>query len=742
MTALSRFTASPLRCLAWACAMVLPLVVAVAEPAGAAVEVRQLHLGYQGYYKVGHWAPLRLILRNGGTETIAGHVEVTVPDGEGLPAVHTAPQKVHLPPGAEVETALCVRIGRHQGQLAVALRGDNRPVPLAAFDLADPNAAPPRIPLPAHDELIVVLGADIGLNSALADRHRAAASHVVQLPDDAILPDVWYAYEPVDALVLPTAALSHLEHLRQAGPRLAALDGWLRLGGRLVVCAGSQAPGLLADDTPLAQLLPARYAGAMVPLRLTRAWEGFAETDFRLEVDSLVVPRLRVQRGRVAAAEGDLPLVIRAGYGLGEVTLAAADLDQPPWSDWPGRPALASKLLAQQTGHSLASQDMLAQAGKPNRYGVTDLSGQLRAALDQFSDVRPVPFYLIACLAVAYLLLLGPVDWYLARRLARFPRWPWLSLPLVVGLFAAGTYFFAVQHKGRQLRLNQLHLVDVDVQDAVARGTTWLNLYSPATTTYDLALRPELPDGSLEEPDAGVLAWQGLAGPGLGGMQSPLAPRDIAPPYRFAPDNDRLLGLPLLQWSTRSLIARWTAPAGPWVEAELAEQADRFIHGTMTNRLGVTLRDCFLAYGPYAYSIGDFAPGQRIEISPDALSTSELHTRLTRKEIRYDEDRRQYIQAGNPYDAASLDAYEILTQMMFYDAAGGWNYSRLLNRYQNYVDLSGQLDLGRAVLVARVETTQRQAARLECDGHPVPPQQQDASIVYRFVIPVAAAPDR
>ena len=37
--------------------------------------------------------------------------------------------------------------------------------------------------------------------------------------------------------------------------------------------------------------------------------------------------------------------------------------------------------------------------------------------------------------------------------------------------------------------------------------------------------------------------------------------------------------------------------------------------------------------------------------------------------------------------------------MMFYRAAGGLQYIGLLNRYQHFLDLSGQLGLDRAILI-------------------------------------------
>ena len=55
---------------------------------------------------------------------------------------------------------------------------------------------------------------------------------------------------------------------------------------------------------------------------------------------------------------------------------------------------------------------------------------------------------------------------------------------------------------------------------------------------------------------------------------------------------------------------------------------------------------------------------------------------------------------GRVFAAEQASAKDILNLMMFYDAAGGYGFAHLPNRYQAYCDLSRQLELGRAMLVA------------------------------------------
>ena len=51
--------------------------------------------------------------------------------------------------------------------------------------------------------------------------------------------------------------------------------------------------------------------------------------------------------------------------------------------------------------------------------GYRDLTGQFRASLDRFTGVGVIPFRAIAALIVLYIALIGPLDYFLLRRLTR-----------------------------------------------------------------------------------------------------------------------------------------------------------------------------------------------------------------------------------------------------------------------------------------------------------------------------------
>ena len=129
-----------------------------------------------------------------------------------------------------------------------------------------------------------------------------------------------------------------------------------------------------------------------------------------------------------------------------------------------------------------------------------------------------VPFFVVALLVIVYILLIGPGDYFLLRRLGRGMQWTWVTFPAIVVIFAAGAYVAAYWLKGDQLRVSQVDLVDIDAE-GTARGASWFSIFSPRGESFDLSMRPCLPDGQPPET-SGSLAWLGKAGNEFNGMYS------------------------------------------------------------------------------------------------------------------------------------------------------------------------------------------------------------------------------
>ena len=384
---------------------------------------------------------------------------------------------------------------------------------------------------------------------------------VARLDDLEHLPAQWYGYEGVGALVLSTDKLEicagSTAQVRRSRPSINGC-GW----------AGAWCSRRARRRRPYwPRIRPWPFAPGrlqqMVALRQTGGLEtyvGSSSTILSPGDSPLAVPRLGEVEGIVEARELDLPLVIRTARGLGQVVFLAADLDRPPLSRWNDAALLAARLLDLPT-------DRL-QRVEPHSAGVTfgysDMAGQLRSSLDQFDGVRMVPFWVVAALLVGYILLIGPGDYFFLRKIVGRMHWTWLTFPAVVLVLSVAAWLLARGLKGDRLHVDQVDLVNVDAVSGQIRGTSWMNLFSPRTQAFDLSVQPGLLSGRPSAEPAIPVAWLGLPGKGLGGMDpqtSDTVGWDSS--YEFSPPLDEIKGVPIRVWSSRSFTARWIARRRP-----------------------------------------------------------------------------------------------------------------------------------------------------------------------------------
>ena len=449
------------------------------------------------------------------------------------------------------------------------------------------------------------------------------------------------------------------------------------------------------------------------------------------------MPRLVDIRGVVEATEGNVPVIVRSTYGLGQVVFVAADLERPPFKSWVGRGRLLNRLLDRPS----TATDEASQGGAVMHSGYVDLSGKLRSELDHYTGVKMVPFWVVGGLILLYILLIGPGDYFFLRKVVGRMQWTWITFPAIVVAVSVGAYALAYWLKGDQLRINQVDLVDVDVAEGRARGTTWLNFFSPRTDSYDLSFRAMLPDGNAAEDAETLTSWFGFPGSGLGGMGSRTSnPQVWNRQYSFSPGLDAMHGVPVQVWSTKSVTTRWRAPCDVYPEVDLVRE-DELPRGTVTNTLDVPLTRCILAYGRWGYNLGTLRPGQSAQIEPMSRERIELKTLLSGRLGGVELPVEQFGPYPNmPSEVSDRSIADTLQRMMFFEALGGAGQQGLSHRYQRFVDFSDLLRTDRAILVATVRgdsaEERRYGAVLLRDGQPMAKPDDRHLLVYRFVYPV------
>ncbi|MEN0111645.1 MAG: hypothetical protein AAF805_13070, partial [Planctomycetota bacterium] len=617
--------------------------------------------------------------------------------------------------------------------------GSSDPQAIAAGAAAGPAT-------PASDTLWLTAGPSVGLAETLdlvnGDASWSEASvgeinRVVDLPTDAL------GYDSFDAVVL--VAGEWLRTLTPDDPRVRALRAWVARGGRLVLSCGRLGPELLVPGGALAELAPIGE-GTPQTLAVADAIEAFAEAPAaagRIELSAapLAVWRVSLPGGaaQVLASSGRgggaTPLVVRAPVGFGVVTFVAFDLDAALIARWKGRATLLARLLG---------ETPRAAGERPNYDSGEEIVDAIVDRLDRtLSQVWSPPFLLIVGLTIAYLLLVGPGDYYLVKRIIGRVEATWVTFPLIVLVTSAAAYGAAYWLKGDRVRVNQFELVNIESESGAARGLLLTHVFSPRAQRYDLSLAAREPSGAEygERLTASDTAWFGRSGGGLGGMgggpATGVVGRGPSIGYRVDPTpllsplgRATITGMPISVWSTKTLVSRYAGRTERAVVAELAATGDGLVTGAVTNDSGARLTDCRLLYGRWAWKLGELADGQTatVESAPSPTTRKTMLSKL-----------------GSGRNATLADRAARLSLRGSTDGR-----DRLKNRVAAGMDVTRRLDAGDAVLLATIggDARRSELVRVTPSGDPAPlvpesssesadaaPAHQSWTFV-RFILPV------
>jgi hypothetical protein len=654
------------------CAALLMPVSGASAQAPMRLRVDHIQVGFRPYaqddiagrFKVGLWTPVYvtlsqaldgpILLPTGKDGVARGELLIETTDSDDVQNIYRVP--------------LILAPNEQRPVLAYTKPGVSRP------DIRASIVAGGKLAGQAHEEhssldlgehLYLTLGARLGhLQDALIalapgkdrDARETRPREAAYETDVQRLPIEWFGYDAVDLMVLTTDNSVFLDQLAADRSRLKALAEWVRRGGRLIVSVAwrnqDKVRALLqaADWQPgLPDILPANGQVEISQLFAVRNWTGEArDKPFpAIGQDPIRVARLNPGKDvEVLVSERDgEAVIVRMPYGLGNVTLVAFDLDKGPFSVWNGRVEFWKALLAKLAPRVVVppqGPDM-GQQFNPNAFGGgvgDDLTTALQRDLDRF-DVAVISFGWVALFIVLYIIVVGPLDYFILKKVFKRLEWTWITFPTIVILVSVIAYFTAYALKGNDLKINKIDLVDLDLrsdldreqhtQKAYAYGTTWLTILSPRIQNYTVGIEPAVrawfPDAKA---DAGlssvVVSWLGRPeASGMGGMGRPRSQGLFRRAYEYAPDAAGLVGVPIPVWSTKAFTASWESPL-----PQLPFTADLHynpaepeqLHGTLKNNLPGNLSDAWIYYGGKWYPFEGGLPraragGQPVKVSPD-----------------------------------------------------------------------------------------------------------------------------
>lgn len=372
------------------------------------------HAGFGGVVERGEWTPLTIDLDNRGKEDVdlvlavawgqSGGVQDS--DKPTLGSLYGRTGPVHRLPASiaarsRKRLSLGVRAPRGERLNAwVFAESAKTGRTLAAGELLARS-------LPARQTLTVVVGAD-RLEGFPGFTAQAAPEH---------LPEDWRAYASVDTLVWLDAKVSDLRSQAQVD----ALRAWIEFGGRFVLARASEI-GLAG--TPVADLLPVTIKGGRA---LPSLAELAAVGGSRPEGRALVLDAAP-EKARVRLAQEGLPLVVEGTRGAGTSIFIAFDPAKEPFAKWEGAGRFWTWALP---GRPVpAPAPSMETSGPPESIGAMSLASHAGT----FPDVAPPAIGGLFVLIVIYLVVVGPFDYFVLRKLKRLEL-TWITFPAYVALF-------------------------------------------------------------------------------------------------------------------------------------------------------------------------------------------------------------------------------------------------------------------------------------------------------------------
>jgi hypothetical protein len=762
---------SSLACLvALAASLALAPAGRAQQPPPATMKIEKVKLGFRSgaaedagaTYKPGLWVPVHITLVAAPDGPIAlpvgldnfveGEVRIETADSDGIPNIYPEPFRVRRK--ERIHLTAYAKLAATNPELKVFIRPG--PEGSRGRDVPFPGAPEGREGREINDSLYLTLGARLpdlqkalpGLVQNRQDPTETRPRYTAHETEVHRLPTRWFGYDAIDLVILTTDNDAFLkEWLKTENkPRVEALAEWVRRGGRLVVSVSWRnqelVHRLLTDRNAWQPALPdvLNPAPAKQPFVSTMfglpGWAGVPGNALSKKDDKgLYLPELKASPGvEILAKEGDFPLMLRTPYGRGNITLLAFNVDKDPFTSWQGAQKFWQAAVTRWAPPVLLQGDDQRGVPRNQRQG-GDLTTRLQVELDKF-DTPPISFGWVALFILLYILVVGPLDYLLLKKVFKRLELTWITFPAVVLAISLIAYFTAYAIKGKDLKVNKIDLVDIDLRSdlgedlrprgALAYGRSWFTILSPRIQNYTIGVEPVLPrllGGGKDVPPA-MVTWLGR--PETGGMGASGRRQSqglFTRTYQYEPGGLGLKDVAIPVWTTKSFTAYWKASLKkmPFEVRLEYEKEGGNVTGTIKSNLPADLQDVTLIYGDKWYRLPNCqASGLPLKIDLSREAGREIRSWAqpvgNPQPVAFDPED---MLPGGPYDPGP-----VLKDLLFHQEGGP--FSQYSNHVERRLDASWRvrrswpedLVVREAILVGRLARARGSAETLTAENDP------------------------
>ncbi len=537
-----------------------------------------VHVGYQNVVKPGEWMPVTVDAKNSGAG-IDGTLELqevlnSQPGVGGFP-IYQAP--ISLASGASKRIRGYVVEDTIGATITARIVQNGRVI--VSQDSSSGSST---------STLIGVLSDQPTSLDGFAAVHPASvAARVVHLRADEIA-DSAIPLRAFDILAIDDFATDSLT----AGQRTAISD-FVQGGGDLLLGTGATWRKTLAGLSP-----------AILPMNVSGTTSVNAAD---LGSSSVEVATGSPTPGRVWLASGSQPLLLERTVGAGMVTMATFDWNQ----ELNGSAALLRQLLARAIFRTVGTNQNYAFAGGPGPAGfgsqqsISSKSNSLTPVLGNLPSLDLPSFQLTGALVLLYVLLIGPVNYFVLGAMRRRAL-AWVTVPLIAVIAAGGAYGTGVLTKGRSVQANQVTILHLQPGWDHAYQETYTGIIAPSRGDYQASIAGgRLLISPIATYNAGfgpgVLQAGGFGpGSGSGGIQVNV-------------DNNGVTLRGMTAFVLGGFATETISPA-PQLTAHL-QLVNGTVTGTIENHSSLVFTDAVLIVGDSFQTFGALKPGATATVS-------------------------------------------------------------------------------------------------------------------------------
>ncbi len=258
----------------------------------------------------------------------------------------------------------------------------------------------------------------------------------------------------------------------------AALADYVMQGGALVLGTGGSWHKTLAGLPT--RIVPMNVTGSTV-LASSSALGGAAGVE--------VATGTLAAGSRTWLAEGTQPLLIEEPAGKGSVEMSTFDWAQDSIAKSSAAVALLRQVLVRVTyGNTSAPTPTGPMIGKFGMgTSVAAKGGALGQALGNLPALALPAWWLIGALVLVYVLLVGPVNYFVLRAIGRRAL-AWITVPAIALVASGGAYGTSVITKGTSVVANEVSIIHVQQGWDHAYQEEYTGILAPTRGDYEVAI--------------------------------------------------------------------------------------------------------------------------------------------------------------------------------------------------------------------------------------------------------------